>query len=239
MPGAPPVAAAPSIPAVTSQSPPAPLDPTLVAKLEPRSTKASPNAGVPGVIVGVWIPGYGEWVSQRGVADLATDAPMARGNQQAIGSITKTFIGIVALQVIEDGRYDLSLDSTIDRWYPEIPEASKITVRMLLNMSSGVGNSPQGQVDRICADPYATPTPDEVIAANMAYPRARTRCTCSGRRHDEAGLQRRDDLVLQPIGEVGGVEQAERRRVELVAGLRFVDRLGEERRARPARVADA
>lgn len=148
------------------------FDPTLVTQLEAAFDDGFAKAGVPGAIVGVWIPGQGAWVSERGVADLTTDAPMDRGNQQKIGSITKTIVGTVALQVISDGAFDLSLDSTIDRWYPDVPDASRITVRMLLNMSSGVGSSPQGQVDRICADPYATPTPDEVIAANMAYPRA-------------------------------------------------------------------
>ncbi len=148
------------------------FDPALVDSLEAALDQGFERADVPGVIVGVWIPGYGEWVSERGVADLGSDEPMTRGNQQKIGSITKEFMGTVALQVISDGSYGLSLDSTIDRWYPEIPEASTITVRMLLNMSSGIGNSPQAQVDRICADPYATPTPDEVIAANQAYPRA-------------------------------------------------------------------
>ena len=148
------------------------FDPALVGQLEEALDAEFEKTGAPGVIVGVWIPGHGEWVSSRGVADLGTLAPMTRGNQQKIGSITKTIVATVALQVISDGSYDLTLDSTIDRWYPGIPEASKITVRMLLNMSSGIGNSPQGQVDRICADPYATLTPDEVIAANLAYPRA-------------------------------------------------------------------
>lgn len=143
------------------------FDPTRLHELEAALDVGFAKAGVPGVIVGVWIPGFGEWVSARGVADQSTKQPMLRGNQQKIGSVTKEFMGNLALQVIGDGTHGLSLDSTIDRWYPEVPEASKITVRMLLNMSSGIGNSPQAQVDRICADPYATPTPDEVIAEDV------------------------------------------------------------------------
>src|SRR5207244_13577083 len=52
----------------------------------------------------------------------------------------------------------------------------------------------------------------------------------------EAGAQRRDDLVLEAVGEVGGVEQAEGDDGQLVPGLGLVDGVGEERRAGPARV---
>ena len=127
---------------------------------------------MPGVIVGVWIPGEDEWVSARGVADVETGEPMGRDNQQKIGSITKTIVSTVMLQVIGEPEFDVSLDDTLDRWYPEFPEASNITVRMLLNHSSGTGEAGRAQVDRICSDPYAIPTPDELIAVGAATPRA-------------------------------------------------------------------
>lgn len=71
---------------------------------------------MPGVIVGVWIPGEDEWVSMRGMADVATGEPMGRDNQQKIGSITKTIVGTVMLQVIGEPGFDVSLDDTLDRW---------------------------------------------------------------------------------------------------------------------------
>jgi D-alanyl-D-alanine carboxypeptidase len=43
---------------------------------------------------------------------------------------------------------------------------------MLLNHSSGIGESGRPQVDRICSDPQAIPTPDELIALGAATPRA-------------------------------------------------------------------
>ena len=55
--------------------------------------------------------------------------------------------------------------------------------------------------------------------------------------HDEARLERRDDLMLEPVCEVGGVQQAEGGDREVVPRLRLVDRLREERRAGPAGVA--
>jgi D-alanyl-D-alanine carboxypeptidase len=106
------------------------------------------------------------------VADVETGEPMSRDKQQKIGSITKTIIGTVMLQVIGEPEFDVSLDDTLDRWYPEFPEASNITVRMLLNHSSGIGESGQPQVDRICSDPYAIPPPEELLATGAATPRA-------------------------------------------------------------------
>ncbi len=148
------------------------LDPALRAELEVALDEGFAASGIPGVIIGLWVPGEDEWVSARGVADVGTGEPIGRDNQQKIGSITKTIVGTVMLQVIGEPEFDVDLDDTLDRWYPEFPEASNITVRMLLNHSSGIGESGRPQVDRICADPYAIPTPDELIAVGAATPRA-------------------------------------------------------------------
>ena len=125
---------------------------------------------MPGVIVGVWIPGEGEWVAARGGP---TSRPTSRStdNQQKIGSITKTIASTVTLQVIGEREFDVTLDDTIDRWYPEFPEASNITVRMLLNMSSGTGEAGRAQVDRICATRTPSPTRG-TIAIGAETPRA-------------------------------------------------------------------
>ena len=120
----------------------------------------------------MWIPGQGEWVSARGESEVGTGEPIGRDNQQKIGSITKTIVSTVMLQVIGEPEFEVGLDDTLDRWYPEFPEASNITVRMLLNHSSGTGEAGRAQVDRICSAPYAVPTSDELIAVGAATPRA-------------------------------------------------------------------
>ncbi|MGI9822835.1 serine hydrolase domain-containing protein [Agromyces sp. Marseille-Q5079] len=148
------------------------LDSALRTDLEAALDEGFAASGMPGVIVGVWIPGEEEWVSARGVADVESGDPMSRENQQKIGSITKTIVSTVMLQVIGEPEFDVSLDDTLDRWYPDFPEASAITVRMLLNHSSGTGEAGRAQVDRICSAPYAIPTSDELIAVSAATPRA-------------------------------------------------------------------
>jgi D-alanyl-D-alanine carboxypeptidase len=147
------------------------LTPELREKLEAALDEGFEASGMPGVVVGLWVPGEEEWVAARGVSDLESNLPMDRANQSKIGSVTKTIVGQVALQLVGDGSAGLSLDDTIDRWYPEFPEATEITLRMLMNMSSGIGPPGQTQLDRICADPHSTITPDEMIAIGAATPR--------------------------------------------------------------------
>jgi CubicO group peptidase (beta-lactamase class C family) len=56
----------------------------------------------------------------------------------ALGSITKTFTAVVVMQLVEEGK--LSLDDTVDAWFPELPNGNKITIRMLLSHTSGIAN---------------------------------------------------------------------------------------------------
>ncbi len=60
-----------------------------------------------------------------------------------IGSVTKTFMAAATLQLIEDGK--LQTTDTLDKFFPEYPEAKKITIDNLLHMDSGIpcltGNS--------------------------------------------------------------------------------------------------
>ncbi|WP_395244124.1 serine hydrolase domain-containing protein [Agromyces sp. MMS24-K17] len=164
--------AVPTAPATSLDAPmDAPLDPALREQLEATLDDGFAASGMPGVAVGLWVPGYGEWVATRGVSDLDEGTPMDLANQSRIGSITKTIVVQVALQVIGDGTHGLSLDDTIAPWYPDFPEADAITLRMLMNMSSGIGPPGDAQLERICADPYSEITPDEMIAIGAATPR--------------------------------------------------------------------
>ena len=51
------------------------------------------------------------------------------------------------------------------------PQAPAITIRMLLNHSSGLPDISQLQLDLHCADPTGSVSPDELIAAGIALPR--------------------------------------------------------------------
>ena len=94
------------------------------------------NQNLPGVIVGVWVPGVGEYVKVFGVANLETEVPRELTEQFRIASITKTFTGLRILQLHDEGK--LNIDDTIDKYFPDFPRANTIKIRNLLNMNSGI-----------------------------------------------------------------------------------------------------
>jgi D-alanyl-D-alanine carboxypeptidase len=91
--------------------------------------------------------------------------------QAPIGSITKSFAVTIALQLVGENR--LRLEDTIERWYPEIPEASAITIKMLLNHSIGFADISMLQLDLHCGDSNRLVSPDELIAMGIKLPRAK------------------------------------------------------------------
>jgi len=75
-------------------------------------------------------------VGAAGFSNLATQSPMRPNSICDIGSITKSFVASLALLLQEDGLVDL--DQTIDHWIPDQMHASSMTLRMLLNHTSGI-----------------------------------------------------------------------------------------------------
>jgi len=55
-----------------------------------------------------------------------------------IGSISKMFTTTMIFQLVEEGK--LKLATTLDTWFPTIPNANKITIGNLLNHRSGIHN---------------------------------------------------------------------------------------------------
>jgi CubicO group peptidase (beta-lactamase class C family) len=64
--------------------------------------------------------------------------PASETTKYRIGSITKMFTAVIILQLSEEGK--ISLDATLDKYFPALPNASKITIRNLLNHRSGLHN---------------------------------------------------------------------------------------------------
>ena len=95
-------------------------------------------AGMPGAVVYVR-DRTGVRAAAAGRADLSKKAPLTPAMSFRVGSITKTFVATVVLQLVGEGK--LSLADRLDHWLPGVvPDASKITVRELLNHTSGIAN---------------------------------------------------------------------------------------------------
>ncbi|SKA18774.1 serine hydrolase domain-containing protein [Sediminibacterium ginsengisoli] len=73
-----------------------------------------------------------------GLSDREMQKHPDENTRYRIGSITKTFTSVLVLKAKEEGK--LNLDDTIDKYFPEVPNAKKITIRHLLSHRSGIHN---------------------------------------------------------------------------------------------------
>lgn len=90
---------------------------------------------VPGIVVGIWTPEF-TYKKAVGKADLKTGAKRKFDDKIRIGSITKTFVATVILQLADEGK--LGLDDPLSKYYPEVPNSQNITIRQILDMTSGL-----------------------------------------------------------------------------------------------------
>ncbi|MDT0293136.1 serine hydrolase domain-containing protein [Mesonia ostreae] len=73
-----------------------------------------------------------------GFADLEKEKKANKNTKYRIGSITKSFTATVILQLIDEGK--LTLNTNLAEFYPDIVNASEITIQQLLNHHSGLFN---------------------------------------------------------------------------------------------------
>lgn len=78
------------------------------------------------------------YVKSLGYADVATQQKANENTKYRIGSISKTFTAVLVLKAVEANK--LKLSQTIDKYFPTIINADKITVQNLLNHRSGIHN---------------------------------------------------------------------------------------------------
>jgi D-alanyl-D-alanine carboxypeptidase len=125
--------------AVASRFLESPSAPTIIDPAALQSAlDAVHRAGVPGVFADVR-DGDQVWRGASGVADVDTGRPVGPDMRQRVGSITKTFTAAAILQQVEEGL--IQLDAPIGGYLPELvpgERGEKITVRMLLNHTSGI-----------------------------------------------------------------------------------------------------
>jgi CubicO group peptidase (beta-lactamase class C family) len=83
--------------------------------------------------------------------------PLTLATKYRISSITKMYTAVMVFQLVEEGK--LKLTDTLDKFFPQIPNASRITIAQMLNHRSGI---PDIQLDGFYLQPK---TKDEIIAA--------------------------------------------------------------------------
>lgn len=83
--------------------------------------------------------GRGTWVGTSGLADVETGTKVGGKDRFRVGSVTKTFVATVVLQLVAEGKLDL--DAPVSTRLPGVVAGGDaITIRQLLNHTSGLYN---------------------------------------------------------------------------------------------------
>lgn len=134
------------------------LDAPLTERLSSTLHEALAASGAPGVTAAVGIPGEGLWSETVGLAAIAPETPLTDVSVFWWASAGKLFTASVILQQVADAQ--LTLNQTIDTWFPDYPQAPVITVEHLLTHTGGVFSFQQ---DRSLRDLPGYRPPDELI----------------------------------------------------------------------------
>ena len=92
--------------------------------------------GVVGASLAISLPGQDPVLLTAGLADKFKKVPMRPDHTFRIASCTKTFIATGLHILVEEGKVDF--EEPITRWFPDLPKAAKMPVRILLNHRSGL-----------------------------------------------------------------------------------------------------
>ncbi len=86
------------------------------------------------------------------------------------GAVAIAYLGTVLLQLRDAGV--LRLDNPLSKWFPDYPRADQVTLRMLMNGTSGYADyvTDDGFLKALYADPFRHWTPEELIAIGLHRP---------------------------------------------------------------------
>ena len=165
----------PGQPAVGSGQNPPPS--TVSADLQRTIDNALRDTGIPGMQIGIATPQW-TWNSATGNASPITGEPAQPGMRFLIASVSKTFTSVAVQKLAEDGK--LSLDDPLDRWLPadlvaQIPNGHVITIRQLLDHTSGIADYNETSINLAEYQDPDTPVPYQTglfqgINASPLYP---------------------------------------------------------------------
>ena len=110
--------------------------PMLRTALDARLERLRAKYGIPGISAAVLFADGSIWRGSAGLADVEAGRPVTSDTAFSVASISKTFTAALILTLAEDGR--LSLDSTARTYLPGLPIDRAITVRQLLDHTSGL-----------------------------------------------------------------------------------------------------
>ena len=114
----------------------------LKAALQAKLDEWHKAGSFPGATLGVVLANGESFALAVGYSDRDARTPMKPNDRMLAGSVGKTFAAATALQLIKEGK--IGLDDKIEKylggeqWFSRLPNAKDITVRQLMNHTSGL-----------------------------------------------------------------------------------------------------
>ena len=142
----------------------------LTQKLTKKLQSIKEEVGFPGATLAVVLPS-GEKISLAvGLSDKEKAVAMQPGDRVFTGSVGKTFVAATALQLMEEKK--LNLDDKVSsffkdrKWFFRIPNAEALTVRTLMNHTSGIPRHifVRAFLEQLPRDPEKTWKPEELLS---------------------------------------------------------------------------
>jgi len=93
-------------------------------------------SGAPSASIAVIQDGVVIYAHAYGKAQLSPPLAATTTTRYAVDSISKEFTAAAVLLLVQQGK--MSLDDPVEKWFPDLGAASKVTVRQLLNHTSGI-----------------------------------------------------------------------------------------------------
>jgi D-alanyl-D-alanine carboxypeptidase len=142
----------------------------LTNRVKLKLIRMCDDAGFPGVNVGIALPDRRMVTVSLGYADLEARRGLKPTDRMLAGSIGKTFVSAVTLQLLDEGKLDL--EDKIEKWlgkepwFDRLPNARLITLRMLMNHTSGIPEHVLNKdfINTLREQPDKVWKPEELIA---------------------------------------------------------------------------
>ena len=142
------------------------LQSTLQARLDALFVESR----APGVSVGIVLADGSAFGMTAGFADTTLGLPMEEDSRLMQGSVGKTYVSAVAMQLVHEGLLDLDAKVSTylgeEPWFDRLPNHAEVTVRHLMTHTSGIIRYEFD--DRFISDLVASPDrvwqPEELLA---------------------------------------------------------------------------
>jgi CubicO group peptidase (beta-lactamase class C family) len=150
-------------------APAASAEPSQAAHIVALARDAMAEYDLKAVIVRVTIDG--REVVTTALGESLTGVPATTDMHFHNGSVVFSYMTMLLLVWVDQGV--VRLDDPLANWLPELPDAERVTLRMLTNMTAGYQDYVANHqlIEAFYADPFRQWTPQELIAIGLAAPR--------------------------------------------------------------------